>query len=52
MKKKDLWLSNADYQSFSLPTFRNHIYKEEMRQKRIAKYHRDRERDANGDREE
>jgi hypothetical protein len=45
MKPKDLWLSRTDYcESFDLQTFRNHIYKEEQRMKRLAKYERDRNR--------
>jgi hypothetical protein len=38
MAPKQLWESHTDYnEHFPLETFRNHIYKEAMRQKRIAK---------------
>jgi hypothetical protein len=52
MKKKDLWQSQPNYEQFDLRTFRNHIYKEEIRQKRLAKYQRDheqREKEHNDD---
>jgi hypothetical protein len=52
MKKKDLWQSQPIYEQFDLQTFRNHIYKEEIRQKGLAKYQRDHkqcEKDRNDD---
>jgi hypothetical protein len=35
---QELWNTRSEYSHYSLPTFRNHIYKEELRNKRLAKY--------------
>jgi hypothetical protein len=37
---KQLWQSRSAYLEFELKTFRDHIYKEEGRQKRVAKHRR------------